>query len=102
MRGNELKRTLYQNLLENSQLSVSATNIFEGLDGLETTFNVDEKRAARRWFTGVLNVMIYQVEGNSGDILPQQYKLTLKDLKSKVSVHIPLHGKVRRASAALN
>lgn len=41
--------------------------------------------------------MIYQVDGSSGDILPQQYKMSLKDFKTRIQAHVPLHGKVRKS-----
>ena len=42
-------------------------------------------------------MVIYQVEGSGGDILPQQHKMSLKEFKSEVVAHIPLQGKVKRA-----
>jgi len=60
------------------------------------TFFVDSSNFSRRWFIGDINVVIYQVEGNGGDILKQQHKMSLKDFKTTVSAHIPLQGRVKR------
>lgn len=59
-------------------------------------FFVEMKQASRRWFTGDINVVIYQVEGSGGDILKQQHKMSLKEFKSTVAAHIPLQGRVKR------
>lgn len=58
---------------------------------------LDIKQAARRWFSGNVNIVIYQIEGNGGDIIPQQHKMSLKENKSITTSHIPLQGKVKRA-----
>jgi hypothetical protein len=71
-------------------------SVSENLDSLDRTFSIDQSLESRRWFTGVLNIMIYQVEGASSDILTQQYKLALKNFKSTSTVSIALHGKVKR------
>ena len=60
------------------------------------TYQVDEKHACKRWFSGDINIVIYQVEGSGGDILKQQHKMSLKDFKTTVSAHIPLQGRVKR------
>ncbi len=57
---------------------------------------LDVQQAARRWFTGNINIVIYQIEGNGGDIIPQQHKMSLKEFKSVTTSHIPLQGKVKR------
>jgi hypothetical protein len=45
-------------------------NILDCLDAMDVTFGgVDEKLACKRWFTGNLNILIYQIDGASGDIL---------------------------------
>jgi hypothetical protein len=51
---------------------------------------------ARRFFSGNVNIVIYQIEGNGGDIIPQQHKMTLKEFKSTSTSHINLQGKVKR------
>ena len=60
------------------------------------TYNVDQKHAAKRWFSGDINIVIYQVEGSGGDILKQTKKLHLRDFKTTVSAHIGLEGRVKR------
>ena len=60
------------------------------------TFNVDQKSACRRWFTGHVNVVICQADGGGGEILKQQHKMLLKNFKSTVSANITLQGRVRR------
>ena len=99
--GNEMKRQLYQShigenltqVMAAQSLNISANSIviLDCLDAMDATFGgVDEKRAAKRWFNGNLSIMIYQIEGGSGDILHQHYKLQLKNFKTKVDAHISL------------
>jgi hypothetical protein len=47
-----------------------------------------------RWFTGDLNVIIYQTDG--ADIHQQQEKISLKYAKSKIEATIPLAYKVKK------
>ena len=67
----------------------------EAPQGTET-YNVDSKHANKRWFSGDINIVIYQVEGSGGDILKQQRKIPLRDFKTTVSAHIGLEGRVKR------
>ena len=62
------------------------------------TFNVDQKAACKRYFTGNVNVVICQADGGGGEILKQQYKMNLKNYKQSVSAHICLLGRVRRTT----
>ena len=63
------------------------------------TFNVDQRSACKRYFTGSVNVVICQADGGGGEILKQQHKMNLKNYKQSVSAHICLLGRVRRTAA---
>ncbi len=63
------------------------------------SFYVDIQQSAKRFFTGDINIVIYQIEGNGGDIIPQQHSVKLKeDFKSTVLSHVNLLGKVTRTT----